>query len=336
VKRALDRLGERDLDALERSGMPEWLSPMLATLTDDRFSSDDWIYERKLDGERCLVFRDGRSTRLFSRNRKRIDDSYPELAEALASQPADRFVVDGEIVAFEGAVTSFARLQDRIGLHDPEQARASGVKVYLYLFDLLYLDEYLTTALPLRSRKVLLRGALSFKGPLRYTSHRNRDGQAYHQEACRKGWEGVIAKRADSPYVHSRSRNWLKFKCVASQELVIVGFTDPRGGRVGFGALLLGFYGDGELRYAGKVGTGFDRQALETLGAELREIERGESPVAGDPPEASHAHWVEPKLVAQIGFTEWTADDRLRHPRFLGLRRDKAPGDVHKETPERS
>ncbi len=250
---------------LDRTTMPTWVAPMLATLTDDRFSSPDWLYERKLDGERCLVFRDADGVRLLSRNKKALNATYPELVKPLENACDRPFIADGEIVAFEGNVTSFSRLQQRIGITDPEKARATGVAVILYLFDLLYLDHWKLDELPLRRRKAILRGELAFAAPLRFTPHRNEDGEAWFEQACRKGWEGLIAKRADSPYHHGRSRDWLKFRCVNQQELVIVGFTDPKGERHGFGALLLGYYEDHELRYAGKVGTGLRRRDPQEL-----------------------------------------------------------------------
>jgi bifunctional non-homologous end joining protein LigD len=183
---------------------------------------------------------------------------------------------------------------------------------------------------PLRARKALLRRSLGFADPIRMTAHRNRDGEAFFAEACRKGWEGLIAKRADAPYTHGRSRDWLKFKCSAEQELVIGGYTAPRGSRTELGALLLGYYEDGELRYAGKVGTGFTRATLREIRDKLSGLRRNSSPFADEVRDRS-ATWVEPQLVAQVGFSEWTRDGRLRHPRFLGLRDDKAADEVVRE-----
>ncbi len=172
--------------------MPAWVGPMLATLTDHPFSDPDWVFERKLDGVRCLAFRDRSSVRLLSRNQKSLNDTYPELAEALERQPAQRFIVDGEIVAFKGRVSSFERLQGRLGLADPARARASGIPVFYYLFDLLWLDGYDTTALPLRDRKRLLRAAIGFGGPIRYSEHRDGEGEKLYREACarvrRRSW----------------------------------------------------------------------------------------------------------------------------------------------------
>lgn len=196
-----------------------------------------------------------------------------------------------------------------------------------YAFDLLRLDGRDTRQLPLRVRKSLLRRALTFRTPLRLTSHRNAGGAELLAEACGRGWEGLIAKRADGPYRTRRSTDWLKLKCAQGQEFVIGGFTEPAGSRVGLGALLLGHYDGDRLRYAGKVGTGFDRRTLLALRERLDGMRRDTSPFAGAVREA-RAGWVKPELVAQIGFTEWTRDGMLRHPRFLGLREDKRPRDV--------
>jgi DNA ligase D-like protein (predicted ligase) len=304
---------------------------MLATLTDERFSDPAWIFERKLDGERCLAFGD-EEVRLLSRNRRLLNGAYPEVVEALERQRA-RFILDGEIVAFAGRATSFARLQGRMGLDDPARARATGIPVFYYVFDILWLDGQDTTGLELLDRKRLLEAAITFEAPLRYTAHRVRDGERFYRQACRSGWEGLIAKRAASPYVHRRSPDWLKLKCVAEQELVIGGWTDPEGGRTDFGALLVGYYDGAALVYAGKVGTGYDEATLRALGARLRRLARPTSPFArGDPP-AAGAHWVEPVLVAEVGFGEWTRAGKLRHPRYLGLRPDKAARNVVRETP---
>ena len=326
----VDELPDKERAELDESSSPEWLAPMLATLTDKRFSDPDWIYERKFDGERILVFRDGKDVRLVTRNRKTVNSAYPELVEAFGDMDASDFVVDGEVVAFKNNVTSFSRLQQRIQIRDPEQARASPVAVYFYAFDVCYLDGYRLDGLPLRRRKALLRKALDFGHRVRFTAHRNTRGEAYFKEACEKGWEGVIAKRADSSYRHGRSTDWLKFKCSKGQELVIGGFTEPEGERKGFGALLVGYYEDDELRYAGKVGTGYDDEFLVDFRERLDDVETDESPFS-DGPEGDSVHWVKPELVGEFGFTEWTRAGRLRHPRFLGLRRDKSAREVTRE-----
>jgi bifunctional non-homologous end joining protein LigD len=332
VSDPFERLPKSTRAALRECEQPEWTQPMLATLTDDRFSDPDWIYERKLDGVRSLAFRKDGEVRIMSRNRKDMTDTWPELARELAEQP-EEFIVDGEIVAFDGNRTSFSRLQGRIGLKDPDDARASGVTAYLYLFDILHLRDEDTTALPLRDRKKILRRALRWRGHVRYTPHRNGDGAGYLKQACEKGWEGLIAKDASAPYEHRRSRKWLKLKCAHGQELVIGGYTDPKGSRAGFGALLVGHYEDGELHYAGKVGTGFDDETLERMTKRLRGLARETSPFADDVDEDG-AHFVRPELVGEFGFTEWTNDGKLRHPRFLGLRTDKDAADVVRERAE--
>jgi len=326
-----NKLSEEERQAIRQTSMPRWTKPMLATLTDERFSSPDWIFERKLDGERCLVFRRKSQLQILSRNRQNLNDTYPELADALAIQQAEHYILDGEIVAFSGKTTSFSRLQGRLGIKNPDEARASNIKVYLYLFDLLYLDDADLCKLPLRTRKELLRSQFEFSDPLRFTIHRNTKGEALYDQACEKGWEGLIAKRADSPYVHNRSRHWLKFKCVNRQELVIGGYTDPHGDRSGFGALLLGYYEKDELRYAGKVGTGFDERLLRELGKKLEKRQQDECPFADEAGTGAGVHWVKPELVAEIGFTEWTSAGRLRHPRFIGLRDDKPASRVVRE-----
>jgi bifunctional non-homologous end joining protein LigD len=327
----LASLSDEERAQLRQSNHPEWREPMLATLTDERFSDDNWIFERKLDGERCMTIRDGDEVRLMSRNRKELNGQYPELVAVIGRQKESRFILDGEIVAFEGNLTSFSRLQQRMHLTDPEEVRQSQVAVYYYLFDLLYLAGYDLTGLPLRRRKVLLKKALSFEDPLRFLNHRNADGEAYFNEACRKRWEGIIAKQAEADYVHARSRKWLKFKCVNQQELVIGGFTEPQGERIGFGALLVGYYAGDTLKYAGKVGTGYDDETLHRLKQQLTELERETPPFVDDDVPDQEVHWTRPELVAEIGFEEWTDYGKLRQPRFLGLRRDKSPGQVVKE-----
>jgi bifunctional non-homologous end joining protein LigD len=323
VSDVLSKLTPAERDLAPPAPPPQTAGAMKAVLTEERFSDPNWVFERKLDGIRCITVRDGEQLQLLSRNDLSQNERYPELVEALGAEGCEQFAVDGEVVAFEGSQTSFARLAQR---------HQHWVPVFLYVFDVVWLEGCDVRRLPLRTRKRLLRSALEFHGNVRWTQYRNRDGEALFEEACRKGWEGLIAKRADSPYVTTRSKDWLKFKCEHGQELVIGGFTEPRGSRVEFGALLLGYYRDGRLQYAGKVGTGFDTETLHELGAELRELAR-KDPAFAEPQTIKErgVTWVEPKLVAQIGFTEWTRDGRLRHPRFLGLRYDKSASEVVRE-----
>jgi DNA ligase D-like protein (predicted ligase) len=320
-----------------RPDQPGWLDPELATLTQDRFSDPAWIFERKLDGERCLAFRSGSQARLMTRNQKEDTSTYPEITQALATQQASDFIIDGEIVAFDGSETRFARLQQRLGVHHPGPDLVAEVPVWYYIFDVLWAGDRDVRPLPLRQRKQILRDLLTFADPLRFTEHINTDGEAYFRQACAAGWEGVIAKRADAPYRAGRTRDWLKFKCESGQEFVIGGFTDPRGTRIGFGALLLGYYGPGhQLIYAGKVGTGFTQQTLTSMHATLARLEQDRPPFDQGRLPRSGVHWVQPRLVAEVGFSEWTTDGELRHPRFQGLRDDKDPADVIREMPQES
>ncbi len=328
-----DSLPARERQKLRGCEPPRRFEPMKATLAREPFSREGWMFERKLDGIRCIAFRQDSQVRLVSRTGHEMGRSYPELAEALAEDRCAQFVADGEIVAFDRGVTSFAKLQGRMQLTDPDAARRTGIEVFLYVFDLVHVAGHDATALALRARKTLLRGALSFEGPVRFVTHRNTDGERFYHEACLRGLEGVIAKRADSPYRHGRSIDWLKFKCLAQQEFVIGGYTAPRGSRTDFGALLVGYYDHRTLRYAGKVGTGFGHETLRTLGGRLRELEQRQSPFVDAGPSAAGTRWVAPELVAQIAFAEWTRDGRLRQPRYLGLRQDKPPIEVVRERP---
>ena len=310
------------------SDVPE---PALATLSHDRFWEDGWVYERKLDGQRCLAVRTARGTKLYSRSGRDVTVAFPEIAEALEEQASTDFVIDGEVVAFEGSRTSFAKLQPRIHLSSAEKARRSGVPVFFYVFDVLRADGADVRGEPLLERKKRLRALLTFDGPVRYTNHRRRGGEDYFAEACRKGWEGLIAKRVDAPYATGRTDRWLKFKCEAGQELVVVGWTDPEGSRVALGALLLGYYDGDDLVYAGKVGTGFSQSVLRDLHGRLSKLEVDESPCTRGALPRKAVHWAKPELVAQVAFTEWTGAGQLRHPRYLGLRTDKSASEVVRE-----
>ena len=299
---------------------PEFVTPMAATLTADRPSGAAWVFERKLDGIRCLAVKDGGRVRLFSRNALSVGDRYPTLAAALEADPADGFVVDGEAVAFVGG-------RDRFG------GAGAGAEVFYYVFDVLFANGRDVRSLPLEARRSTLEATLRRQDPVRLTDQLHGDGAALLADACRDGWEGLIAKRLGTPYVSTRSRDWLKLKCTRAQELVIGGFTAPRGARTDLGALLVGHFDDGALRYAGKVGTGFTRATLADLAERLAPLVRETPPFAPEKGLPRAATWVEPELVAQIAFMEWTPDGRLRHPSFLGLRDDKPAREVVREAP---
>jgi len=307
---------------------------MLATLSDRRDFGDDWLLERKFDGERCVACKTGREIRLESRTATNLTDTYPEVRAAVSAQRARRLLLDGEIVVFDGEQTSFGRLQQRLGVRAPSPDLVSAYPVVYCVFDLLQLDGEDLTGRPLLERRARLERAIRPRGGLQLSEAFRGDSQRRFAEACRSGWEGLIAKRADAPYAHGRSRDWLKLKCAWEQELVIGGYTDPRGSRIEFGALLVGYYEDDRFRYAGKVGTGYTVATLRELGARLRALETPESPFVDARPVPPGTHWTRPELVAQIGFAEWTSEGRLRQPRFLGLRDDKRAANVVRERPE--
>jgi DNA ligase D-like protein (predicted ligase) len=306
---------------------------MLATLTEVFPTEGKWVYEPKLDGIRALVYVSGGEVRIYSRNRKLLNDAYPELVDALSSAVRGDAVLDGEIAAFdaERGITSFSLLQQRMQLRDPVRARRSQVAVYLYLFDCLYYDGADLTGLPLLERKVVLRDVVRFVDPIRFTRHKTSGGVAMLRAACEQGGEGIIAKRATSRYVSTRSTDWLKLKCLRRQEFVLGGYTAPQGSRERLGALLVGYYDGSALRYAGKVGTGYDRMTLEDLHRRLVPLHRPTSPFTEGPARAGDIQWVDPKLVGEVGFSEWTSAGLLRHPRFLGLRSDKPARQVRRE-----
>ena len=292
---------------------------MKAVLTADRPAGEGWVFERKLDGIRCLAVKDRGRTRLYSRNELSLNDRYAPLAAALDGDPADRFVIDGEAVAFVGG-------RDRFG-------GGEGSELFYYVFDVLVAGGRDVRKLPLEERRAVLGDLVRWRDPLRMTEQATGDGAALLADACRDGWEGLIAKRLGTPYVSTRSRDWLKLKCTRAQELVIGGFTAPRGSRTDLGALLVGHFEGDRLRYAGKVGTGFTRTTLRELAGQLAPLVRETSPFEPEKGIPRDATWVEPELVAQIAFMEWTSDGRLRHPSFLGLRIDKAAREVVREGP---
>jgi bifunctional non-homologous end joining protein LigD len=304
---------------------------MLAILTDRRGFGEEWLLERKFDGERCVARKDGCEVRLESRTAKDLTGTYPEVRSALARQRHRELVLDGEVVAFDGEQTSFSRLQQRLGITNPSAERVAANPVVYCIFDLLKLDGDDLRDLPLLERRAKLTDAIRPNAALQLSEAWRDDSQKRFAQACRAGWEGLIAKRAAAPYVSGRSRDWLKLKCVWEEEFVIGGYTDPSGSRTDFGALLVGYHEDGRLRYAGKVGTGYTAATLRELGARLRKLQTPESPFVDARPIPKGTHWTRPELVAQIGFAEWTNDGRLRQPRFLGLRDDKPSTDVVRE-----
>jgi ATP-dependent DNA ligase len=284
------------------SEFPEWVEPMAATLTQERFSGPDWIFERKLDGIRLLAFNRGRDVRLLSRNR--LPQQLPHIADAIRALPPRELILDGEMMWDGGAY---------------------------HVFDILWIDGRDVMSLALEQRRALL-ADLPLGSPLQRVAA--LDEQKPWERACREGWEGVVAKHRASLYEHRRSPHWLKMKCEASQELVVGGFTDPQGSRVGLGALLVGYFDGDDFVFAGKIGTGFDTKLLLDLRGRLDRLEIPKSPFTkakGLP--RLRAHWVRPDIVVQVAFIEWTVHGKLRHPRLLGVRFDKNPHDVVREAP---
>ncbi len=307
---------------------------MLATLTDRRDFGDDWVLERKFDGERCVARKAGSDVRLESRTGRDLTGTYPEVSAAVAAQRSRDLLLDGEVVAYEGDQTSFTRLQQRLGVTRPSSEQVAKYPVVYCVFDLLAVDGEDLTDRPFVERRARLTRTIRSSSALQHTEAWSDDSERRFTEACRSGWEGLIAKRADAPYVAGRSKDWLKLKCVWEQEFVIGGYTEPTGSRTDFGALLVGYYEDGALRYAGKVGTGYTKATLHNLGSRLRKLETAQPTFVDARPIPRGVHWTRPDLVAQIGFAEWTSDARLRQPRFLGLRDDKGPAEVVRERPQ--
>jgi ATP-dependent DNA ligase len=288
------------------TSFPGWLDPMAATLTQERFTGPEWVFERKFDGIRLLAFKQGPDVRLFSRNR--LPQDYPSVAQAIVDLPVRDVILDGEVTGVWG----------RQG------------KVAYHVFDILWLDGRDVRSLPLDARRALL-SELPLRDPLQPVA--SVEGPQPWELASHQGWEGVVAKRRDSPYEHRRSPHWLKMKCETTQELVVGGFTDPQGRRVGLGALLVGYFEHDDLVFAGKIGTGFDTKLLLDLRARLDSLEIAKPPftrAVGLP--RVRGHWVRPEIVVQVAFIEWTVHGKLRHPRFLGVRNDKSAREVVRES----
>jgi bifunctional non-homologous end joining protein LigD len=283
------------------AAVPEWIEPMAATLTQERFTGPEWVFERKLDGIRLLAFKDGDQVRLLSRNR--LPQTLPQILASVRNLPVHDVVLDGE-VEWDGSS--------------------------YHVFDIIWLNGRDVAPLPFDERRTLLRG-LPLSAPLRRVAA-IADPKPW-ERACREGWEGVIAKRRTSPYEHRRSPHWLKMKCEATQELVVGGFTDPKGTRVGLGALLVGYFDAEDLVFAGKLGTGFDTKMLKALRSQLDRLEIPEPPFTKGKGLPRRAHWVRPEIVVQVAFIEWTVHGKLRHPRLVGIRSDKNARDVVREAP---
>jgi bifunctional non-homologous end joining protein LigD len=314
-----------------KAPMPEFIPPQLATLQDEPPEGEQWFHELKFDGYRMLCHLKNGQVRFWSRNRKDWTHKFPRLGKALTEFPVRNAIVDGEVVAIdEKGRASFQKLQQGL--------KTGDTGFLLHVFDLIYLDDFNLQRTPLVERKRVLAelfASISEKSPLRYSDHIEGNGLEFFKQACKHDIEGIVSKLADSPYESTRSRSWVKVKCIKRQEFVIAGYTISDKGFPGFGSLVLSVYDNGKLIYAGRAGTGFTiKQRLE-LQKKLDQIVTAKSPIAQLPkdPALKNVVWVTPKLVGEVAFTEWTNDGSVRHPSFQGLREDKKAKDVIRENP---
>jgi bifunctional non-homologous end joining protein LigD len=321
------------LKGARRAGMPNLIAPQLATLVKAPPAGDDWLHELKFDGYRMLCHIAADKVCFWSRNGKDWTRKFPNLIMAVKTLPAKNAIIDGEVVIFERDGTpSFQKLQHALG-------GGGNPRFSFVAFDLIYLDGLDLTRVALEDRKLALKSlfeAIPGAGPLRYSDHVEGNGQLFYSHACKTGIEGIVSKLRTSPYDSTRNRNWLKVKCNKRQEFVVVGYIPSTKGLPGFGSLVLGVYEGNKLVYAGRVGTGFSMKQRVDLKRELDKHARGTSPLSAMPsdPSLREAHWVEPNLVAEVSFIEWTSDGSIRHPSFQGLRDDVRPKSVRRELPQ--
>ena len=323
------RLDPKKIPGARKAAMPEFLPPQLATLVKEPPTGDEWLHELKFDGYRMVCHLNRGKAHFWSRNGKDWTEKFGSLAKALKSLPVKSAILDGEVVVVDAAGrSSFQRLQQSMGTR-------SGAFIF-QIFDLVFLEGYSLVRTPLRQRKAALQKLLNgvdSKGPLRYSDHIEGNGRQFFKQACEFGIEGIVSKLADSPYESTRTKSWQKIKCNKRQEFVVAGYTPSKKGFPGFGSLILGVYDKGKLVYSGRVGTGFSIKQRLALQEKLDRIAQASMPFAAKPkdPGLRDAHWAKPKLVAEVEFTEWTADGSIRHPSFQGLREDKKAADVVRE-----
>ena len=296
--------------------VPFRVHPMLATLVKEPFHRPGWVYEEKYDGDRILAYKEGAAVRLVSRNAKDRTATFPQIAAVIGGLPSTTLLLDGEVVVF-----------DRRGISRFQMLQQGRIEPHYAIFDCLYRDGRDLRREALAVRRKTLESAINESERLLLARRLDNDGLAAYRTAKRKGYEGLVAKDLSSPYIEKRSTKWLKVKVHQEDEFVVVGYTAPSGHRSHFGALLLGAYDHGALRYVGKVGTGFSESRLASLARSFRPLVRKTSPLV-DPPRERGVTYLAPRLVAQIAFEEWTADRKLRQPVFLGLRDDKRPSEV--------
>jgi len=329
----MPKFDPKKLPGARKAPMPEFVAPQLATLVEKTPEGDEWFHELKFDGYRMLCHLDRGKSRFWSRNGKDWTEKFPNLAQALKKLTVTTAILDGEVVVVDAAGrSSFQGLQQSMG-------RGAKAPAFVFqIFDLIYLEGYNLLRTPLRERKLALEQLLpsaNTKGPLRYSDHIEGNGTEFFKQACELGIEGVVSKLADSPYQSTRTRNWLKAKCLKRQEFVIAGYLPSKKGFPGFGALVLGVYEKGKLVYSGRVGTGFSIQQRLELQKKLDRLAQAAMPFAVKPkdPGLREAHWAKPQLVGEVEFTEWTEEGSVRHPSFKGLREDKKATEVVREEP---
>ena len=320
----------KDLPGARKAAMPEFVPPQLATLVDNPPSGDDWFHELKFDGYRLQCHLQGGQVRLWTRNENDWTAKFPALVKALKALRLKSAILDGEIVALDASGrASFQRLQQSI--------KGASASLIFHIFDLIYIEGFSLTRTPLRDRKRVLEELilpLGDVGMLRYSDHIEGNGARFFKEACKLGIEGIVSKLADSMYESTRSRSWLKIKCIKRQEFVIAGYTLSDKG-IPFSSLILGFYDKGKLIYAGRAGTGYTNAMRVELRKKLDRMIVNKRPFEQIPkdPGLRRAVWTEPKLVGEVAFTEWTDEGVIRHPSFQGLREDKKPQEVVREDP---
>ncbi|MEK6283323.1 MAG: non-homologous end-joining DNA ligase [Acidobacteriota bacterium] len=329
------KIDPKNISGARKVSMPEFLRPQLATLMSEPPTGDDWLHELKFDGYRMLGHLNGGEVRFWSRNGKDWTEKFGNLTKILKTLSVNNAILDGEVVVVDPkGRSSFQKLQQSMGT-----GGSPGATFVYQVFDVIYLDGYSLTKTPLAERKAVLEKLLAAdksKGQLRYSDHVAGNGEQFFKQACEYGIEGIVSKRADSLYESTRNKNWVKVKCNKRQEFVVAGYTPSKKGFPGFGSLILGVYDKGKLVYSGRVGTGFTIKQRLALQEKLDRISQDSMPFAVKPkdPGLRDAHWAKLKLIAEVEFTEWTADGSVRHPSFKGLRADKKATEVVREDPK--
>ena len=318
--------------AARKTRMPAIIKPMLATLVNDPFSDPEWIFETKWDGFRSVCFVKNGKARFVSRNQIEMTPRYPELSDVPKQIAAKDAILDGEIVALDkDGMPKFQLLQNKLRIRSGSYAHASKAQIVYFVFDLLYVDGFDLMNCSVVERKAKLAEILRPANFIKLSDHIEAEGEEFFRHIEKFHLEGMIAKRAASKYVQKRTSDWLKVKTVMRSEVVIGGYTEPRGARSHFGSLVVGLYRGKDLIYVAHTGGGFNEQTLAKLYKLMQPLKTNACPFKAKPKTNEPVQWVKPRLVAEIKFSEWTADQKMRQPIFLGLREDKKPTDCHFE-----